>query len=106
MSDNYTKLAMNRVKSMNENDIEEMTVDEYNLMIAKSLLVDPILYNVMDTTLRIGVDGIIYKITKDGTFFAPYSLENKLTEKVRIFSEIRSNFKIENNSQIYDLGDG
>ena len=54
-----------------EVDDEEMTADEYNVMKAEDLLVDPVLTNVMDTTLRIGIAGTLYKINEYGTFSAP-----------------------------------
>ena len=54
-----------------ESDDEEMTIDEYNLMKAENLLLDPALEEMMDTTLRIQVSDRLYKVTKFGTFSAP-----------------------------------
>lgn len=51
-----------------DDDVEEMTQDEYNLMKAENLLLDPVLEEVMDTTLRIQVDDRLYKVTEYGTF--------------------------------------
>lgn len=103
-------LSINKIrnKSVSEDDdvIEEMTQDEYNVMIAKNLLQDPILYNVMDTTLRIGVGGYVYKITNEGTFFAPYSKQEELMERIKNFDEVKSSLAMENNTHIYDLGEG
>lgn len=49
-------------------ELEEMTADEYNIMKAEKLLFDNILEHVMDTTLRICVEGVLYKISEHGTF--------------------------------------
>lgn len=95
--------AINKTSS-DDDAIEEMSTDEYNIMVAKNLLQDPILCNVMDTTLRIGIAGNIYKITEDGTFFAPYSKQNELMEKINNFDEIKEHFTMIDNSHIYDLG--
>lgn len=89
---------ISKIKSTNQDEIEEMTVDEYNIMLAKDLLQDPILCNVMDTTLRIGIGGYLYKITKDGTFFCPYSKEAELIEIIKNFNEIKKNLILVNNS--------
>ncbi|NDV82448.1 hypothetical protein D0T87_10720 [Bacteroides sp. 51] len=53
-----------------DDDIEEMTIHEYRLMKAEELLLDNVLAEVLDTTLRIGVNDIVYKITDYGTFSA------------------------------------
>lgn len=52
-----------------END-EEMSVNEYNAVKAENLLADPVLTEVMDTTLRIKIEDRIFKITPYGTFSA------------------------------------
>lgn len=52
-------------------DDEEMTIHEFRLMKAEELILDPILEEVMDTTLRVGIGDRIYKITEHGTFSAP-----------------------------------
>lgn len=49
-------------------DVEEMTEDEYNIMKAENLLFDDVLTHLVDTTLRICVEGRLYKITEQGTF--------------------------------------
>jgi len=74
-------------------------------MVAKNLLQDAILCNVMDTTLRIGIAGNIYKITDEGTFYAPYSNQNELLEKVKNFNDIKSNLIMVDSYKVYDLGD-
>lgn len=49
---------------------EEMSQDEFNIMSAEDLLVDPILMEVMDTTLRIKIEDRLFKVTPYGTFSA------------------------------------
>ncbi|MBQ7222019.1 MAG: hypothetical protein IJS02_00945 [Bacteroidales bacterium] len=49
-------------------DSEEMTEEEYELMIAENLLLDPALAEVMDCDLSIAINGRLYKITPYGTF--------------------------------------
>lgn len=56
-----------------DDDSEEMTIHEYRLMKAEELLLDNVLAEVLDTTLRIGVNDMVYKITDYGTFSAPRS---------------------------------
>lgn len=82
-----------------------MTLDEYNIMVARNLLQDAILCNVMDTTLRIGIAGNIYKITNEGTFYAPYQNQNELMEKIKNFNSINSNLIMVDSYKVYDLGD-
>jgi len=48
---------------------QEMTQDEYNVMVAENILKDPLLSEVMDTTLRIEISENLYKITDLGTFY-------------------------------------
>lgn len=68
----HKKAAINDafLKSAVDDDIdeEELSVDEYNLSIAESIVRDELLYDFLDTTLRIGIGDYIYKITEDGTF--------------------------------------
>ena len=47
---------------------EEMTPEEYAVYEAEELLIDPILTNVLDTSLVISVEDKVYKITNRGTF--------------------------------------
>ena len=94
---------INKSNSSESGEIEDMSIDEYNIMVAKNLLQDPILYNAMDTTLRIGVGGYLYKITNDGTFFAPYSRENELMEKIKEFSQYSDLLDNSLESAIYEF---
>lgn len=68
-----------------ESDNEEMTEDEYNLMKAENLLLDPALEEVMDTTLRIQVSDRLYKVTKYGTFSVPTGNESYLNSVIASF---------------------
>lgn len=52
----------------NIDDLEEMTQDEFNLMKAENLLLDDVMRHIVDTTLRISVEGRFYQITEKGTF--------------------------------------
>lgn len=61
--------ASTRSTSTDEEE-EEMTQDEFNIMQAEEKLIDPILTEVMDTTLRIKIEDRIFKITQYGTFSA------------------------------------
>lgn len=60
--------AQNSLRSLSSGDQDEMSEAEYNVMKAENLLADPILQEVMDTTLRISIDGRLFKVTKYGTF--------------------------------------
>ncbi len=102
---NPSNRNIKNIASTDDGNIEEMTQDEYNVMVAKNLLQDPILCNVMDTTLRIGIAGNIYKITDEGTFYAPYSNQNELMDKIKNFNNIKSSLIMIDNSKVYDLGD-
>lgn len=66
-------------------DLEEMSEDEYNLMKAENLIFDNLLMHAMDTTLRICVEGSIYKITKYGTFSATLEKEKDLDRAILDF---------------------
>ena len=59
---------LNKYRDECDIDEEELSVDEYNLSIAESIVRDELLYDFLDTTLRIGIGDYIYKITEDGTF--------------------------------------
>ena len=72
-------------KSMPElrssNDSEEMSVEEYKLMLIEDLLIDPILMEIMDPTLRIGVGDKLYIVNEYGTFSGSKSnIQNLVTE--------------------------
>lgn len=49
-------------------ELENMTDTEFAVHKAEELLIDPILTHVLDTSLTIGVEDKIYKITPKGTF--------------------------------------
>lgn len=66
-----TKKKVNiSTRGSNDDADEEMTTDEFNIMKAENILVDPLLTQVMDTTLRIQIGEQLYKVTKYGTFYA------------------------------------
>ncbi|MDR2465934.1 MAG: hypothetical protein LBD35_00960 [Prevotellaceae bacterium] len=65
--------------------MEEMTQEEFNVMNAKFLLRDPVLWNIFDTTLRISVGNNFYKITRHGTFITPVGNEEELYDVIRNF---------------------
>ena len=71
----------------NESDTEDMSADEFSIMRAEELLVDPILREVMDTTLRIGVADRIYKITDYGTFSAPTEKASSIDKAIAEFDK-------------------
>ncbi len=80
------KNAQRSLKSTND-DSEEMTLDESNVMKAEEQLADPILTEVMDTTLRIIIDGRLFKITDYGTFSAPENKSKELEEAISSFNK-------------------
>ena len=96
----------NQLRSDSEDEIEEMTEDEYNLMRAENLLLDPILTEVMDTTLRIGIAQNLYKITKYGTFISPISKESELNKTINNFETIFQNSSIIESDSIVDITNG
>ncbi len=67
-------------------DLEEMTQDEYNLMKAEDLLFDDLMTHAMDTTLRICVEGELYKITENGTFSVKLEKAEKLDLAIKEFN--------------------
>lgn len=71
----------------NDEDEEEMSTDEFNIMRAEELVVDPILREVMDTTLRIGVADRVYKITDYGTFSAPTEKASSIDKAIAEFDK-------------------
>ena len=79
------------ISSFSENDdvIEEMTQEEFNMMNAKLLLRDPVLWNIFDTTLRISVGNDFYKITRYGTFITSMGNEEELYDVIRDFEQIK-----------------
>ena len=67
-------------------ELEEMTEDEYNVMKAENLLYDDIMTHMVDTTLRVCVEGRLYKITDQGTFSIDVKKEKLLDESIRRFN--------------------
>ncbi|MCQ2974847.1 MAG: hypothetical protein MJ211_08550 [Bacteroidales bacterium] len=72
-------------KSFTEDDIEDMTEEEFNLMQTEELLFDNNLTYIFDTTLRISVEGNLYKITKYGTFSVEENQSEKIAEAISDF---------------------
>lgn len=82
------KNSLVSIRSTGDNgDAEEMSVDEFRIMRAEELLVDPILLEVMDTTLRIGVADRVYKITDYGTFSAPKEKASSIDKAISEFDK-------------------
>ena len=67
-SNNSRTMDLTPITDDELDELEEMTQEEYNLMKAENLLFDDLMAHAMDTTLRICVDGELYKITENGTF--------------------------------------
>ncbi len=67
-------------------ELEEMTEDEFNVMKAENLLFDDIMTHMVDTTLRVCVEGRLYKITDQGTFSIDVKKEKLLNESIRKFN--------------------
>lgn len=66
--ESVSKLKTQILEDDNVVDDSEMTIDEFNIIKADRLLKDPILAEVMDTTLRIQIGDTIYKVCEYGTF--------------------------------------
>ncbi len=67
----FESVSMLKDQILENDDMEddsEMTIDEFNMTKADRLLKDPILAEVMDTTLRIQIGDTIYKVCEYGTF--------------------------------------
>lgn len=75
-------------------------------MRSENLLLDPILTEVMDTTLRIGIAQNLYKITKYGTFISPISKESELNKTINNFETIFQNSSIIESDSIVDITNG
>jgi hypothetical protein len=92
-----------KTKSGNESsiEIEETTLEEFNLACAKSLLKDPVLFNIFDTTLRLIVGDYFYKITDYGTFATKSGNEAELYTVIENFEQIKHDLNLsENDSTI------
>lgn len=64
-------------------DLEEMTEEEFNLMKAENLLFDDVMTHMVDTTLRVCVEGRLYKITEKGTFSVDANKSNLLKPAIK-----------------------
>lgn len=73
------------VANTRSEDSEEGSEDEYRLSIAEDLVKDDILYNVMDTTLRIAIGDIFYKITEQGTFYCSKEYAGEIDNIINTF---------------------
>jgi hypothetical protein len=93
LEERQTSLTKN-ASGTSDSETEESTLEEFNVAMAKSLLKDPVLWNVFDTTLRIGVENMLYKITEHGTFFAEYGKESELYDIVANFERIKNEMNI------------
>lgn len=87
-------------------DLEEMTQDEYNLMKAEDLLFDNIMTHAMDTTLRICIEGVLYKITENGTFSVKSEKSEILDLAIKDFNpnlkeSIEAGETVQLNSDVY-----
>ena len=60
-----------------------MTREEYNLMRAENMLFDDALTHIVDTTLRICVEGRLYKITELGTFSVDVNKSEFLEQAIK-----------------------
>ena len=67
-------------------DLEEMTEEEFNLMKAENLLFDDVMTHMVDTTLRVCVEGRLYKITEKGTFSVDANKSNLLEHSIKNFN--------------------
>ena len=74
------------IAESSDDDDEEMTLDEFNALKAEDILVDPVLTQVMDTTLRVQIGDRLYKITEYGTFYAPKDNIKELDDEVSQFT--------------------
>jgi uncharacterized membrane protein YgcG len=68
--------------------MEEMDEAEFRKYLAEEIVKDPLIYNIVDTTLRIGIGDSLYKITQFGTFIAPYEKEEVINYIIANYSEL------------------
>jgi hypothetical protein len=95
-----------KTKSSNESsiEIEETTLEEFNLACAKALLKDPVLFNIFDTTLRLAVGNDFYKITDYGIFVTKSGNEAELYAVIENFEQIKHDLNLsENDSTIINV---
>lgn len=86
------RLAKTKTRTTNTDDaedlsdLEEMTEEEFNLMKAENLLFDDVMTHMVDTTLRVCVEGRLYKITEKGTFSVDANKSNLLEPSIKNFN--------------------
>jgi uncharacterized membrane protein YgcG len=68
--------------------MEAMDEDEFRIYLAEEIVKDPLIYNIVDTTLRIGIGDSLYKITKYGTFIAPSEKEDVINYIIANYSQL------------------
>jgi hypothetical protein len=68
-------------------DIEEGSEDEFRISIAEELIKDDVLYNVLDTTLRISIEDMFYKVTELGTFYCSNEHADNMDEIISGFDQ-------------------
>lgn len=81
MSLNDLRDRITKVKtrtSINNDNEEEGTEDEYKLALAESLVYDDVLTAVLDTSLRVEISDTVYKITPYGTMYAHKNYATKM----------------------------
>ncbi|NDV82874.1 hypothetical protein D0T87_12910 [Bacteroides sp. 51] len=76
---------MYATRALDEDD-EEGCEDEYKVSLCEELIPDDILFNVLDTTLRISIDDNYYKITDKGTFYTKREYSSQLAQKIENFN--------------------
>lgn len=92
VADLNERLARTKTRATNTDntedlsDLEEMTEEEFNLMKAENLLFDDVMTHMVDTTLRICVEGRLYKITEKGTFSVDANKSNLLGPSIKNFN--------------------
>ncbi len=82
-------------------DDSELSIDEYNLLKAENILMDPLLTEFMDTTLRVQVGDTIYKVCEYGTFAA-----TSLDKIEKAMANFDHSLAQEDASLTIDLGNG
>lgn len=98
---------MYATRAMDEDD-EEGSEDEYRVAMCEELIPDDILFNVLDTTLRVSIDDNYYKITNKGTFYTKRANAALLAEKIENFNPLTASlidgdlYKIDENTYFCD----
>lgn len=79
------KTHLQTKSSVTSGDCDEMTQEEYEIMLLEKLLIDPVLTNVVDTSMVIDVEGRTYKITEYGTFSSDIAYFDKVSRAIETF---------------------